>query len=100
MNSFITSVSVFRSPGGDAEVLLYEVEGHRQGNQRGEKDGCDEGYDPDGRQTQQRGPRQRLQRRWNMLTGDDGGSGRRGHVVWMQVSVSLYAYLVNDVGVS
>jgi len=55
------------SLGGDPEVLLDEVEGHGQGNQGEEEARRDEGDDPDGRQAEQRGPRQGLQGGGNVL---------------------------------
>lgn len=66
MRSFFNKHTV-DSLWGHPEVLLDEVEGHRQRNQGDEKSWSDGGDDPDGWQTQQRGSRQRLQRRRNML---------------------------------
>lgn len=63
--------------GGHPEVLLDEVEGHGQGNQGEEEERSDGGNDPDGRQAEQRGPRQGLQRGRNVLREDNSIHVRR-----------------------
>lgn len=57
-----TAVDCLNLPGSDPEVLLNEVEGHSKRHKCNEKGGGHKSNDPNGRETQERGPGERLQR--------------------------------------
>lgn len=66
------------SLGGHPEVLLDEVKGHCQRDQGNNKSQSDGGNDPDGRQAEQRGSGQRLQRWRYMLRAKRDNGFRLG----------------------